>query len=535
MTESDTVTEATRDPQSRAALFSRLLDEAEGCAALPSPRSPAPPARSRTFKAAILASGEFLSTLVGLATFAVLARVLSMQDYATYRQTMLAYGFATPLLMLGLPQALYYFLPGEKNRARAVLWENIILLTLMAAVFSLFLVLGGNRLLALRFNNPDLASTLLLLAPYPLFMLPAAGLGACLIARERPGRLAVFNVFSRFLTGAVVIAASLIWKTPAAAILGAVVAAGVILLPSLRLMVGAVREGDWRPHLSGMGAQMKFSVPLGLAGMLGVISLTLDKVIVAAMCSSEQFAIYANGALQIPLIGVVTGSVTAVLLPDLARLYKAGRAPEALELWKRAAVKCALIIFPAICLLFFMAPEVMTVLFSAKYAASALPFRLYLLLLPMQVVIYGAMFMAAGKSRWILYRTVVHLLVNLALCVVLVRFLGYVGATLAGIVTLYLWTIPYCIILIGRWYGARVARVLPYRAILGILGLSLLACVTCLPNWLMPDASPLLRLVLVVPLFALAVFFLFHKAGFVNYRSLLLRVRAAVGLSPAAP
>jgi O-antigen/teichoic acid export membrane protein len=489
-------------------------------------RPAGPRSRSRTFKAAILASGEFLSTLVQLATFAVLARVLSMQDYATYRQTMLAYWFAAPLLMLGLPQALYYFLPGEKTRARAILWENIILLTLMGCVFSLFLLLGGNRLLALRFNNPDLANTLLLLAPYPLLVLPAAAIGACLMARERPRELAVFHVLSRFLTGVVIIAAILIWRTPAAAIVGAVVAAGIILVPSLNLMARSVREGHWRPRLSGMWAQAKFSAPLGLAVTVAGVSYTLDKVIVSAMCTPEQFAIYATGAFEIPLMGVVTGSVTAVLLPDITRLRKEGRSREALALWKRAAVKCSLIILPVMCFLFCMAPEVMSVLFSAKYTQSALPFRLYLLLLPMRVVTFGAMLMAAGKSSLILYRSIVDLLLNLVLSMVLIYFLGYIGAGVAAVLTLYLWTAPYSIVMIARFYDSRLGTVFPYRAILGVLALSVLTCVACAPKWVMPGASAVLRLGIVAPLFAVTTLLVLRRAGFLNYTSILSLLRS---------
>jgi O-antigen/teichoic acid export membrane protein len=39
------------------------------------------------------------------------------------------------------------------------------------------------------------------------------------------------------------------------------------------------------------------------------------------------------------LIGVVTGSVAAVLLPDLAMYHKNGRLAEAVSLWKRGAAK----------------------------------------------------------------------------------------------------------------------------------------------------------------------------------------------------
>jgi len=91
------------------------------------------------------------------------------------------------LLALGLPQAIYYFLPGENERPRAVLVENLLLLSFMGGLFSLFL-LGGNRFLAWRFNNPDIAKTLRILVPYPLFMLPASALSDGLVREYIPGK-----------------------------------------------------------------------------------------------------------------------------------------------------------------------------------------------------------------------------------------------------------------------------------------------------------------------------------------------------------
>ena len=42
-------------------------------------------------------------------------RVFTQVDYATYGQTLLSYQFAAPFVVLGLNQALFYFLPNEKG------------------------------------------------------------------------------------------------------------------------------------------------------------------------------------------------------------------------------------------------------------------------------------------------------------------------------------------------------------------------------------------------------------------------------------
>ena len=99
---------------------------------------------------------------------------------------------------------------------------------------------------------------------------------------------------------------------------------------------------------------MRFSVPLGLASMVGLMSRSVDKVIVSSMCSPEEFAVYVNGAVDIPLIGILTGSINVVLLPEIVQLYSEGKAEAALSLWRRAAVKCSRILLPSTCFLFAM-------------------------------------------------------------------------------------------------------------------------------------------------------------------------------------
>ena len=227
---------------------------------------------SRSAKVLILSSGQALTALVGIISMAVLTRVFSKLDYATYRQTLLAYAFAVPFVTLGLDRALYFFLPGEKKRPRALLVENLLLLTLAGAVLSLFILLGGNQLLAQRMNNPDLASILLLLVPYPLFMLPASAMSACLMARDRTEQVAGFNVGSRFVMLVLVLLPVLFWATPAAAIIGTVVGAAITTAAALYLMFRACPSGPWRPQWSSMKAQLAFGVPLGLATLVGTVS-----------------------------------------------------------------------------------------------------------------------------------------------------------------------------------------------------------------------------------------------------------------------
>jgi O-antigen/teichoic acid export membrane protein len=475
--------------------------------------------QNRTLKVAILASGRFLTSCAGLISCVVLARVLSVYDYATYRQTLLAYAFVVPLLTLGLPQILYYFLPGEEKRPRAILVENLLLLSLMAGLFSVFLLLGGNRLLAWRFNNPDLAKTLRILAPYSLFMLPVLAFDACLMARDRVKQVVVFNVISRLVMLAMVVTVSIVWRTPTAAIIGTVAGAGVVLLPALKLMFASCSIGPYRPSCYGMWSQLKYAVPLGLAGTLGTISLALDKVIVSSMCSPKQFAVYVNGAFEISLIAVLTGSVTSVLIPDFVKMYRASEHQEIRDLWHRAMARCLLIFLPVMGFILVMAPEIMRVLFSAKYEDSAYPFRVYALMLPIRATNFGAVLMATNHTRTIMLGSILNLIANALLAVFFIYLLGPTGAAWATTLSAIGLALFYSVI-IRRYLEVYGKGILPWKDITRLFAAiapptfiiaAIMAFCPVLPK------NDILRLTLTSGVFLLVLGICYHKSNIVKY------------------
>jgi O-antigen/teichoic acid export membrane protein len=478
-------------------------------------------AQSRTFKVAVLASGKLLTTCVGIITFAVLSRLFAIQDYATYRQTILAYTFAAPFLMLGLPEALYYFLPGERKRSRSVLVENLLLLGFMGGLFSVFLFFGGNRFLAWRFNNPDLEQTLRILAPYPLFLLPVSALSACLMARDRVKQVAVFNVLSRAIMLVMVIAFSLIWRTPVAAIIGTVIGAAIVLLPALKLMFASCAEGPLLPSRAGMWSQLNYSVPLGMAGLVGSLILNLNKVVVSSICSPSDFAIYINGAMEIPLVGILALSLKSVLLPEFVYLYKSEQYDKIIEVWKTATVKCASIFVPVMVFLFAMAPQVMRVLFSAKYEAAAFPFRVLLLLLMMRSMNLDVIFLSTNHNKLILARGVVSLCANLVGSIIFVKRFGYIGAPFSLVLVAYFWSIPFTLIFISRILKKEFLTVFPFLAFGKILLISVISAGVFMLNLYLDDLPDVVSVGLFSILYFPVTLFLFHIVGIMNIRDFL--------------
>jgi len=470
-------------------------------------------ATSRTVKVLALSAGQTLTQLVTLLSLVVLARFLTQEDLATYRQTLLVYQFLAPVLTLGLPTALYYFLPREQGRERSLVLTAVLALAGLGVLFSLFVLAGGATLLAKHFNNPGLAHTLRWFALYPVFALPLLALDACLVSRERVLWLTVFNVASRVLMMGALVAVCLWTRRPEALVLTHTVAMACILGPALALMWRACppASGTFQPNL--LRAMMRYGLPLGAAGILGAMTLQLPGVVVSTMCTPREFAVYSVGAFELPLIGIVTGSIATVLLADMSRLCSEGRKEEALRLFQTGALRSAVLLFPAMIFLMAAAEPLMVGLFSETYRDSAIPFRLYLLTLPVRIVFWGSILAAAGLNNAILLRSIGDLACTAAFAVLCVHWLGYYGAVVGLLCALYIWSTPFALFRVAKEFRCPPIRVLPLRQLSSILLCALLGALPVYPLLHFPWAAPLLQVTAAFMLFAPLTFLLLRYAG----------------------
>jgi O-antigen/teichoic acid export membrane protein len=459
-------------------------------------------AESRTTKVLILSSGQALTALVSLVSAAILTRILSKTDFGTYRQAMLAFTFAVPFALLGLDRALYAFLPGDKKRPRGLLVENLLLLTIAGSILSLFIIFGGNHLLAKRFNNPALAALLSLMVLYPLFMLPSTALSACLMSRNRTEQLAVFNVASRLIMLILIIIPCFILPKPSTALLGQVAGAIVTTTVAVYLMFRACPGLAWQPTWNGIKKQLYFSVPLGLSSIIGATSSTLGQVLVSLRSTPEIFAVYTAGAIEIPLIGIITGSITSVVIVDYGRLYKEGNTTAIIDLIHKAMTKSAILILPVMTFLFCIAPELMRLLFGKSYGWSAVPFRIYLLQLPMRTISFGAILQATGNSQEILIAGLLDLTANIVMSWYLIGVFGAAGAAGGSVLANYLVYIPYLTIVIRRILKIDALSLFPLFNILRLLIVSVIPLIIVSLLKVVIHVSDLIWLIIAIIIFA---------------------------------
>jgi len=425
---------------------------------------------SKSKKVIALSLGQILATLSTLMVSIVAARYLSYHDFATYKQTLMVYEFAMPVLTLGIPSAIFYFLPKEKGSKLALSFNSMVLLFALGILFFVLLQLGGIEFISAKLNNPDLHKTLHWFSVYAIFAFPVLVLNGVLVYFNKTIRLASFNIVSAAVPALFVVLFMIYYGSYQMPII-ARIASVIVLLPVAIVFLRNTASGSIFPiKLDKSIDIIKFSIPLGFASLFDIISQQLDKGIVAFMGSSEEYALYINGAIEIPLIAIITGSLRTVILGEMSNEYSKGNKTGAIAIFRDAGEKSASLLIPAMFFFLVVSKQFITLLYTEKYMESYIIFSIYLLLLPARIVFFGTAIIAMGESKKIMIRGAVGLIANFIISVIAVHWFGYYAAAFASVIVVYFFAIPFNLQVISKGYGATVKDIIPFKKV-GIISI----------------------------------------------------------------
>lgn len=387
-------------------------------------------------KSALLSLSSLMSKLLALVATMIVVRMLDEVSYATYKETFLAFDFLLPFLSFGLSHGLYYFLPAEKDRVRGRIMDCYTIYFFTGALFGLFIVFGGNQLLADKFNNPEIAELLYWMLPYTLITLMSECTTVIFNIMNRVRSYMLFNVVCGTFTSGSLIVAMLIFPTAKSAVIATTAARMIQGILSIILTIRISPPGSIRPSFSAMRGILAFSLPLGLAAAVGTITKQIDSLFIASMMDPADYALYSAGAHELPIIGVVVSSINAAMLPVLRRYVKEGKLQECGDMFYRATRRIASLLMPIMCFLWVWSSEFITIIFSEKYIGAVWIFRVYLSYFVLRVSVTGSIFTALGMGKYVFKRTIATCVLNSVLNYIFIKLFGAIGAALATVLSI---------------------------------------------------------------------------------------------------
>ncbi len=383
-----------------------------------------------------LTVSRVMVSLLGLVTSMLLARFRTLEEYGTYSQIIMVVDLTSTILLMGIPNSINYFMAKAESAEDQRRFMSVYLL--LTTVLSLLITgcsYAALPLVTVYFKNPLLRNFAYVFIVYPWSSLMINSLGSTCVVCGQANRLIYFNLAQSSCSILLLLLAKacrLSFSLYLMLSMCLLILLSTAAIVWIRRIVGNVRLCIDTAYMRRIFA---FSVPIGLAGAVGTLNGELDKLLIGYYFSTEDYAIFTNAARQLP-VTMLTDSLTAVLLPCMVRLLKLDQRQEVVKLWKNSIN----IAFFAMCLiaggLIVFAPDVMTLFYSAKYATSegVAVFRIYSSVLLLRFTYWGIVLNATGKTKFILYSSIVTLALNLVGNVIFYHLFGFVGPAISTLI-----------------------------------------------------------------------------------------------------
>lgn len=386
--------------------------------------------------AAVLTTAKMITMFIALLSNMLLSRFRTVEEYGTYSQLNIVVSLFVAFLMFGLPSSVSYFLALAKDEIerRRFLSVYYTLVTLLCLIIGLVLV-STVKLIQDYFNNPEIGSFTYFLFIYPWANVTISGISNVLVVYGKTKSLMVINIATALVALLSVIIIQCLgfgFQTYMKAFLFGNILISLFIYVIVYRIEGHISVSIDRNLLQKI---FKYSIPIGLATLVGTINIEVDKLMIGHMMDTESLAYYANAGRELPLV-FIASSLTAVLLPQLVRGLKNGRVWEVVHLWQDS-IEISFIFmcfFATICVVF--APQIVTFLYSSKYLPGVNVFIVYSIILLWRTTYFGMVLNAVGKTKMILWSSILALILNVLLNIVFYMIWGFIGPAIASFVSI---------------------------------------------------------------------------------------------------
>lgn len=415
-----------------------------------------------------LTLSKMIVLVISMITGMLLSRFRSVEEYGTYSQIIMAITIATTIVMMGLPNSLNYFLAkadsdSERKHFLSVYYSSSTVLSLFVGLILVCLT----PILVSYFKNPFISNFAYFLAIFPWTKIICASVENILVVYKKTKLITVYRILNSVaLLGIILLVQLMRWSFGVYMLLYLLVEI-IFSLWVYIIAYGCAGNISISFDFELIKKIFTFSIPLGLASMVGTLNVELDKFVIGGMMDTESLAIYTNASKEMP-VTIVATSITAVLMPQMVKLIKNGQKTDAVRLWGDATeISFIIICFISFVLVVF-APEVITVLYSDKYIAGTSVFRVYSLILLLRCTYFGMILNTTGHTKFIFYSSLGSLALNFVLNYAFYFLFGFIGPAIASL------TAQLLINLFQVFWSAKLIKIpfkdiFPWKSLLIIL------------------------------------------------------------------
>lgn len=427
--------------------------------------------KSRTGQAFWLGIGSLVSFSFGIVSAAILSRVLSIEEYGTYRQVLYVYSTLLVVFTLGLPRAYAFFLarlPIEQGRKTVDKINSIFIV--LGFIFSVVLFFGSN-IIGSVLKNPSLPSCIRYFSLTPVFLLPVLGIESVLATYKQTVYSTIYIILSRLFNLVCIVLPVIIFKGGAnMAVVGFTVSSAICCAIGLFIERRPFKEITSEKSQLSINEVLKYSFPLLLASLWAIVINSAPQFFISRWFGTEAFAEFANGFIELPFAGMIIGAVATVLLPEISRLAKDGtNVDKVLAIWRSSFEKSAKIIYPIAIFACIFSPQIIGLLYGSKYDGAIVYFQIVVIINILRVVPYGPVMMGLNMVKQYAIANIVPAICVLIFDIFWVSFFKEViGIALIQCIVIFIHIVMMCVY-ISHKVKISIYQMIPFDIILRII------------------------------------------------------------------
>ena len=344
----------------------------------------------------------------------LVVRFIAQENVGTYRQIFQIVMNAAAILPLGVGMSAYFYLSRDPARRASAVFNILIFNTLVGGLAFVVLMLFPQSI-GLVFHNDEITRLAPIVGLVIWFWITGAFLETVAVANQEPRIATSFIILAQLTKSLLMVGAVMIFAT-VESIVYAALFQGIAQTFVLLVYLSSRFPRFWKTfNLGFLREQLAYALPYGVAGLLWTLQTDIHNYFVGYRFSAADYAVYAYGCFQLPLVTMLSESVSAVLIPRMSTLQAAGDKREMIRLTTRAMQKLAFFFLPIYVFLMITAQTFIVTLFTRNYQRAVPIFMINLTLMLVYVWISDPIVRAFQElGRYLLYLRVFVLIALVA-------------------------------------------------------------------------------------------------------------------------
>ena len=452
-----------------------------------------------------LTASKGIAAILNIGLPILLVRLMAQTEYGIFKEAFLFVSTATNVATFGVGMSAFYFMPRNPERGGQIAL-NILVYNFVAGWIPLAVLLAYPKILRELFRTNALEPLATLLGFLVLVTLTSSLVQQIPTAMQDVKYSTIFIVGSQVARAVLIAAAALTFRSVRSIVIAAMITQ-VLSIVALFWYLDERFPRFWTQfEWDFFKEQLAYALPYGAFGMLWVIQKDLDNYFVSATLGPKDYAIYAIGWVDVPLLTLALESIVSVMIVRISALQKEDRKREIREVTASASNRVAAIEFPLFAMLLVGGHDLIVLLYTKTYAQAGNIFMVSILLLPLWALLMDPIVRAYKHLRNFLLGVRLGVFVAL-FCVLLpvIHHFGMLGAAITAVGAQYVERI-IIFFKAARTIEAKLSDVRLYRDLFRVAGVTVVAGLAAyvVRNLISPDL--LIPRILVVGVVTAAIY-----------------------------